>query len=507
MDERRYLTFKKPATGEVFGQVAMATPEEAKQAIVELRARQPEWAAKPVRERVRILGEFQKLLIEAADEISLLITQDTGKARQDALIELFMTVDVLANLRRRARRWLRRERISSGLFFFKRCYIEHAPFGVALVISPWNYPFYLAMPPVLGALLAGNTVALKPSEVSPATGALMESLFLRVPELAPYVRVIHGDGAVGNALVCAPPDYVYLTGSTKTGRIVAQNAAANFIPVACELGGKDATIVLEDADIEAAARWTVWGAFYNTGQTCMGVERVYVVESVYDEFMRHVIAYTRQIKVGYSEDLYSHYHIGPMTDPRQSRIVGEHLQDAITKGAQVLIEGKQEGMYIHPYVLAEVDHSMSAMWDETFGPVLPVMKVKDEAEAIRLANDSPFGLGASVWSRNIAHAEQVARKVQAGAILINDTVVQIAIPMLPFGGVKQSGNARTHGKEGLMQFTQIRSYAVSGTPNPLDLAVALRQPGRYDLEFNMLHLVFGTSLAQRLKPFLHPRKK
>ncbi len=494
------LFFTNPATGVCFGQMAMSTPDEVKRAVSEMRAASPEWSHKPVKERVRILRKYQELIIDCMDEITGVINQDCGKSRQDAMIEVFMTVDMLDAALNRAPRWLRRYRVSPGLYFSKACYVEPRPYGVVAVISPWNYPFALAMPPVLGALLAGNTVVLKPSEVTGAVGLLMGKLLQRVPELAPYVRVVHGDGAVGAALVQEKLDYIFLTGSTPTGRKVAQAAAATLTPLACELGGKDAMIVLADADLPAAARWGVWGSFFNAGQTCMGVERVYVVEEVYDEFLRLTLAETAQIKMGYSSDVESEYYLGPISDPRQLRVIRRHLEDAHDKGAFVLTGGTVEDSFIAPTVLVDVNHDMLLMREETFGPLMPVMKVKDEQEAIRLANDCELGLGTSVWSRDLEHAWEVARQVEASSVIINDTITQFAVPLLPFGGIKQSGYGRTHGKEGVMQFTRPYTYVVGQAPLQWDLATIMRSPGNYKLGSAVLHLARGASLRQRMEP-------
>jgi acyl-CoA reductase-like NAD-dependent aldehyde dehydrogenase len=498
MDTSAHLTFLNPATGETFGEIAMTSPEQVQQATCDMRKAAPMWAAKSVHERIRILRQFQHLLIDAEQEITSLINQDCGKSRQDALIELLVTVDILNEYCRRAPQWLRRERVSSGLYFSKSCYVEHRPHGVVLVLSPWNYPLALSLPQVLAAVLAGNTVILKPSEVTAATGVMIETLLKRVPELAPYIRIVHGDGRVGAALIAARPDYIHLTGSTATGRKVMQAAAEHLIPVACELGGKDAMLVLEDADVDAAARWGVWGAYFNAGQTCMSVERVYVAEPLYDEFVRRAVHYTEQFKMGFTTDVDSPFSIGPITDPRQVRIIEEHLQDAVAKGARILTGGQKQGMFFAPTVLVDVDHTMLLMQEETFGPLMPIMKVKDEAEAIRLANDSHFGLGASVWGRNVKHAEEVAKQIQAAAVIINDTIAQFGIPMLPFGGVKDSGAGRTHGKEGLMQFVRPYSYAVGNPPLKWDIATVLREPRHYALGVAILGLAFGVTMHQRI---------
>lgn len=491
------LAFTNPATGQVFGEIEITPPDGVRQAVSDLRAAFPAWSAKPVRERVRVLRKFQKLLIERRDEITMVLNQDCGKSRQDALIELFVTVDNLAQYCAQAPKWLKRRRVSSGLYFTKRSYVDHRPHGVVAILSPWNYPFTLSLPPMIAALLAGNTVILKPSEVSAATGALIERLFQALPELAPYVRVVHGDGRTGAALSQAGTDFIFLTGSPATGKKVMQSAAETLTPVALELGGKDAMLVLDDADLDAAAHWGAWGAFFNTGQTCMSVERVYVVESVYDRFVELACRYARQFTSGFSTQPNTTFFMGPIIDPRQVKIIDSHVEDALGRGAVMLTGGKGQGNFYEPMVMVNVDHSMLLMRAETFGPILPIMKVKDEAEAIRLANDSLYGLGASVWSRNMPRAERVAGQIQAGAVIVNDNIAQFGIPMLPFGGIKDSGFGRTHGREGLLLFTRPYSYAVGAPPLKWDVATILRESGHYELASALMGLLFGASLGQR----------
>lgn len=500
MENTPVLEFVNPGTGEKFGQVAMCTAQEVRHAMHEMRRAQKIWEDKPVKERVQILRQFQQVMIDSLDEITAVMNQDCGKSRQDALIEVFITIDMLNTYLKHAPHWLRRRKVSRGLYWFKTPYIEPRPYGVVGVIAPWNYPFALSMPAVLAALLAGNTVLLKPSEVTAATGVMIEGLFQRIPELTPYVRVLHGDGRVGAELVQSRPDYIFMTGSTATGFKVAETAARYLIPTAFELGGKDAMIVLEDADVEAAARWGAWGAHFNAGQTCMAVERVYVVKEVYDQFLRHAVAHTNRLKVGYNQDLDSPFYLGPITDPRQLKIIDRHLEDALAKGARVLTGGKRHGNFYEPTVLVDVTHDMLLMKEETFGPLLPVMKVEDEEEAIRLANDNSYGLSASIWSRDLKRAQRLARRVEAGSVVINDTIAQFALPMLPFGGIKGSGYGRTHGKQGLLQFTQAYAYLVGDPPKELDLTVLARRPGNYNFLKTVIQFVFGVTPQQKLEP-------
>ena len=491
------LSFVNPATGAKFGEIPATSPETVQEAVQEMRKAFPIWSAKPVRERIRILRKLQTILIDQRDEITAILNHDCGKSRQDGLIELFVTVDMLAQFCGQAPRWLRPKRVPSGLYLFKQCFVEYRPYGVVAVIAPWNYPLTLSLPPLLAALLAGNTVVLKPSEVTAATGALIERLIQSVPELSPFVRVVHGDGDVGAVLTKAKPDYIFVTGSTPTGKKILQAAAEDLIPVALELGGKDAMIVLDDADVDAAARWGAWGAFFNTGQTCMAIERVYVEASKYDQFVQKAVEYAREFRPGYSTDKDSVYCMGPVTDPRQVEVIENHLEDALAKGARMLTGGREKDMFYNPMVMVDVDHSMRLMQEETFGPIMPIMKVRDEAEAIRLANDNAFGLGASIWSRNTARAKHVADQVEAASVIVNDSIAQFGIPMLPFGGIKDSGFGRTHGEEGLMQFTRPFSYVVGGAPVKWDVATILRENGHYDLATAIMGVVYGTTLPQK----------
>jgi acyl-CoA reductase-like NAD-dependent aldehyde dehydrogenase len=496
----RVMDYINPATGQKFGQIEMSDPEAVHQVVQEMRTSFNIWSSKTIRERISVLRKFQKEIIDSTDEITSVINQDSGKNRQDALIEVFITVDMLHQYLKRAPGWLKPRRVSRGLTIFKRTYVEPRPYGVVGVIVPWNYPFALAMPPVLSALIAGNTVVMKPSEVTPATGEMMERLFERVPELAPFVRVVHGDGTVGEALVRSNPDYIFLTGSPETGRKVLRNASEHLIPVSAELGGKDAMLVLDDADLRAAARWGVWGALFNSGQTCISVERVYVESGVYDQFIQLVLEEIDGVKVGYTQEVESPYAYGPITDSRQVKILKRHLEDAMHKGARMISGGDIQGEFISPIVLLDVNHDMLVMRDESFGPIMPIMRVKDALEAINMANDSSFGLGASVWSNDLERAEWVASKLQAGSVIVNDTIAQFGVPMLPFGGIKQSGFGRIHGKYGLMQFTRTYSHAVGYPPPELDLATKLREPGNYRFGSAMLRLLRGVTLRQRVQP-------
>jgi acyl-CoA reductase-like NAD-dependent aldehyde dehydrogenase len=498
--QQQVLPFVNPATGESFGQVLMATAAEVQAARREMGAAASVWAAKPVKERVRIVRQLQQVMIDRADEITAVINQDSGKSRQDVLAELFVLVHMIDDYCKHAPRWLHTRRASTGVQIFKRSYIQQKPYGVVGVIGPWNYPLLLQLSPVISALLAGNAVLVKPSEVTAATGVLLADLFQSVPDLAPFVRFLHGDGTVGAALIDTRPDMVFLTGSTQTGRLVMQKAADNFIPVVCELGGKDPMIVLDDANLQAAARWGVWGAMYNTGQACVSIERVYVLDAVYDEFVRQVVAQVTDLKVGYSADMDNLNDLGPLTFERQVKIIEAHLEDALAKGATLLLGGKRQGMFMEPTVLLDVDHTMRIMQEETFGPIMPIMRVKSEREAIYLANDSDFGLSATVFSGDLARGRRVASELAVGVVNVNDTISHFGMPQVLFGGIKQSGIGRIHGRRDLLQFTYSQAHVVGPPPLPFDVATILREPGHYQFSRALLQLIFGVTPAQRLRP-------
>ncbi len=502
---RTEIPFTNPATGEQFGSVAEATAREVASARREMGAAAAVWSAKPVEERVRILRKLQEVIIDSLDEITAVINKDHGKSRQEALAEAFMTVEKMHLYYKQAPEWLALHKVPRGTTFLlslaRRYYSEFMPYGVVAVIGPWNYPFELIVPVICSALLAGNAVMVKPSEVAAATGVMIENLFRRVPELSPFVRFLHGGPDVGAALVQSRPDLIFLTGSVATGREVAMTAGKLMIPFLCELGGKDPMIVLDDADVKAAAKWGVWGgAAFNTGQSCVAVERIYAVKEVYDEFLEAVIAEAKKVSIGYSPEKKNPYNMGPLTFERQIRIIEDHLQDAQQKGARIVYGGTIDGMFMEPTVVVNVDHTMKLMMEETFGPVLPIMKVDDETHAIQLANDSKFGLGAYVWSRNEQRAQRIAEQLQVGVVNINDVLAHYAVAELPFGGVKMSGNARTHGKEEVMQFTQPRSWAVGPPPLPFDPITILRSNKRYGMTKAIAHFSFGVTPQQRLQP-------
>ncbi|MGH9901902.1 MAG: aldehyde dehydrogenase family protein, partial [Pyrinomonadaceae bacterium] len=326
--------------------------------------------------------------------------------------------------------------------------------GVVGIISPWNFPWAIPLGEVVMALVAGNSVVLKPSELTPLVGLKIGEVFRRAGLPEGLLEIVTGDGSTGAALAAAGVDKIMFTGSVATGRRVAEAAARRLTPVVLELGGKDPMIVLEDADLEAAASAAVWGAFANSGQACASVERCYVHESIALAFTARVVEKVKSLRqdVGTREGT----DVGAMSSERQLRVVEEHVSEAVARGARVLAgggraRGFERGSFYEPTVLAGVDHTMLVMREETFGPVLPLMTFETEEEAVRLANDSPYGLTASVWTRDTGRGRRVAARVEAGTVMVNEVLYTHGIAQTPWGGVKQSGLGRTHGRPGLLE--------------------------------------------------------
>ncbi len=453
-----------PRSGTIIGSIPDQGPAEVAEAVADARDAFTRWGRLSFVERTEHLLRVRDQLLDRVDEVTDVIVRETGKLPAEALVnEVMVVTETIAYYAKHGAKALKPERARTGMLGHKRATRTFEPMGVVGVISPWNYPFTLSMTPVVTALFAGNTVVLKPSEITPFTGLLIGDLFADTAAGGPYegiVQVVTGGGATGEALVRAGVQRVCFTGSARTGRKVMAAAADTLTPVLLELGGKDPMIVCADADLDRASAGAVWGAFQNCGQTCASVERVYVEAPVYDDFVDRVVERTRAIRqgVGPSSDL------GSMTFPPQLETVERHLVDALAKGARALTGGRRvpgrEGLWFEPTVLVDVDHDMEIMRDETFGPVLPIMKVGDTDEALRLANDSTYGLNSSVWTRDLAKGEAIARRIEAGNVCVNDAIVSYGVADLPFGGVKESGIGRVHGLQALREFSVAKSVLV-----------------------------------------------
>ncbi len=448
---------RNPLTGEEVGDFPIMGSEEVRGLVAAARTAQAEWSSRSIEKRARAIKRLKDLVAERAEEIAGAVRTETGKVIGEAMFEAAAASDYLGYVARTAPNILLARSAGAGWLSHRKARVVYEPFGVVGAITPWNYPFTISVSSVATPLIAGNAVVLKPSEYTQVTGQLVGELFAEATGLENLVMVATGDGSTGAALVAAGVDKIAFTGSSATGKKIMAAAAESLTPVVLELGGKDAMIVCEDADIERAARGAVWGAFYGCGQICMSVERAYVADAVYDEFVQAVIAEARRVRTSDEPEAM----IGSLIAPFQLEKVDSHVKSAQSQGARVVLGGrpiKGPGYFYEPTVLVDVDHGMDVMRDETFGPVLPIMRVPNDEEAVRLANDSDFGLDASVWTRSSARARRMAGQLRVGSVLINDHLINYLIPDLPFGGVGHSGFGRVHGQEGLREFVRPKAW-------------------------------------------------
>jgi acyl-CoA reductase-like NAD-dependent aldehyde dehydrogenase len=448
------LEVRDPARGTVIDRLPIDDASGVAAAVARAREAQRAWASLGVKERGRIIRRARRAMVRARAEIIDRLELETGKARFDVAGELMGICMDVGHLVRHAPKWLKTQRVSARPLFGKRGFVVYKPRGVVGIISPWNAPLNLALGDAVPALLAGNAVVIKPSELTPlATRRAVEAMNAVLP---PHLlQVVIGRGDTGAALV-DHVDMVCVTGSPETGRRVMERASRRLTPVLLELGGKDPMIVCRDADLDRAAKGAAWGGCMMTGQVCMSVERVYVEAPVAEAFTQKLVAAVSGLRTG-ENGAAADIDYGPFTSPRQVEIVERHLADAQAKGARILCGGKRStaanGIFFEPTVVADVNHSMALMTEETFGPVVPVMPVRDVEEALRLANETQYGLNASVWTRNVEHGMELAARIESGNVCVNDCVISAGVPGLPFGGVKQSGVGTRHGgAEGLRQF-------------------------------------------------------
>ncbi|MFC9660899.1 aldehyde dehydrogenase family protein [Nocardia sp. NPDC127606] len=455
-----------PATGDLVGTVPVTTPDDVAAAVRELRLYQPEWEAIGPDGRKQWLLKMQDWLIDNTEQLAAVLQSETAKPRVDAIIDPAFAVDILGYYARRAGKFLADDHPSphSPLARVKSLTVAYRPYPVVGVITPWNFPLAMPAIDVFPALAAGAAVILKPSEVTPLSAVELARGWAEIGA-PPVFKVVTGAGATGAAVV-ENADYIQFTGSTATGRKIAATCAERMVPYSLELGGKDPAIVLADADLDRAAHGIAFGGMFNAGQVCISVERVYVEAPVYDEFVTKLTAAVAALRQG-ADDRESKNDVGALANENQVLIVQRHVDEAVAAGARVTTGGKRTGVgtFFEPTVLVDVDHSMSCVAEETFGPTLPVMKVADEAEAIRMANDSIYGLSASVWTGDKARGERVARQLNTGAVNINDVFSNLFNPAMPMGGWGLSGvGARWGGASGLRKYCRAQAMTKPKLP-------------------------------------------
>jgi acyl-CoA reductase-like NAD-dependent aldehyde dehydrogenase len=446
---------------EFVGEVSIDSSTEVASATARARQAQAEWQATSFEDRAKALRRFRDLLIDQQDRLADIVTSETGKPRADVFgNELFYVCDAIGFWTKSAKKWLKHRKIRPHLFKVKKVLSTYQPLGVVGIISPWNFPLVLTAGDAMPALMAGNAVIIKPSELTPFTALFVAELAQKTGFPDNLLQVVIGGAETGEALV-DNVDMISFTGSVEVGKHVMRRAADRLIPVSLELGGKDPMIVLKDADLERAANACVWGALMNCGQVCTSIERVYVEEPIYRMFVGKVVDRVRQLRQGRSGD---EVELGSMSSEEQLKKVIAQVDDAVSKGATILSGGQVNpsfrGFFYEPTVLVNVTHDMSIIQDETFGPVIPIMKVNNADEALRLANDSRYGLDAIVFSRDRIKARQMAQSLYTGTVCINDGLVNYIIPEAPMGGVKDSGFSRRHGPEGIRKYCYHKTIVI-----------------------------------------------
>ncbi|HOX28184.1 MAG TPA: aldehyde dehydrogenase family protein [bacterium] len=477
MAESKIIQSINPATLAVNAEFEPASPGDMKTFVEASREAQKAWARTPIRRRLEHLLKVNRFMLSNVDDIARVITIDNGKTLLEAVnTEILPVLDTLNFCDSDLLRATSDEKLSNPIFPVARIESSniYEPLGVIGIISPWNFPFAIPMSQIIVALALGNGVVLKPSEFTPLVGDMIKRIFDEAGLPEGLFIVAQGLGTeLGDPLVEAHPDKIVFTGSVPVGRHLMTKAAEQVIPIVLELGGKDPFIVLEDADVERASSAAVWGAFVNAGQVCASVERVYVHESLVEHFTEVVIEKTQRLRLG--DGTNPDVDMGPMINERRIALVEAHIGDAVAKGAAVRTGGKRAspgglpGHFFEPTVLTGVNHTMDCINEETFGPTLPIMPFSNTAEAIDLANDSKYGLLSSVWSRSTKNAREVARRIEAGTVIINDCLFTYGFSQCPWGGVKNSGTGRTHSVHGIREFVNIKNITVSKSPLREDL--------------------------------------
>ena len=463
---QEYTVSRNPYTGEELGRFPVHTPDEVREAIRRAREASLMWREVPPKERAKRLIAVRDVLVEEGEAIAMDISRENGKVPTDAMgTEVLPAAIALTYYCKMAPRWLRAERPRGAtvIVAHKRVRIVKEPWGVVGIISPWNYPFAIPFSEVVAALLAGNGLVLKAASISQLVAHRLAQCFERADLPEGLFSLVNVPGGVAEECFLGEGgvDKLCFTGSVAVGKRLAERAGARLVPVVLELGGNDPALVLQDAHLERAVWGIVWAGFQNSGQSCGGVERVYVHESIYESFLSKLAQALEKLRYGLDGHLCN--DLAGMSTEEQARIVRAHVEDALAKGARIYYQkalpksAADHPLAVPPTVLVNVDHSMRVMREETFGPVVGVMRVKSAEEAVALANDGPMGLTASVWSRDRKEALRLARMLEAGVVTVNDHLMSHGLPQAPWGGWKDSGLGWTHGKRGFEEMVRLKT--------------------------------------------------
>lgn len=493
------IEVKNPINGQVLYNIGEISNEEAKNIFDTAHQIESKIKAMTIEERIAEVEKINKYVIKHQDFILDCIIAETGKSRTDGFAaEVFEVCDVIDVYKKKAPKLLKDKNIEVPIFLIgKKSQQWIEPLGTILVITPWNFPFYQVIVPSLLAFLAGNAVVVKPSEVTPLK-PLWDHFFANSGFMKDAIQIVIGGKETGAKLISQKPSKVHFTGSVNTGKKLMEICGQKLIPIDLELGGKDPAIIFDDVNFDRTVNGIMWGAFTNAGQNCTGIERLYIQENIYDKFVQELVEKTKKLVCSSpnrdtksAEDC----DVGCITSPFQVAIIEDHIQDALDKGAKILCGGiEQKGDHnIKPTILVDCNHDMKIASEETFGPTLAIMKFKTEDEAIKMANDSPYGLSASVWSKDLKRAERVARQIVCGNICINNHMLNEANPYLPFGGTKDSGIGRFKGDEGILTFSNLKSVLIDKQSNMVDPHWYPYKHSKYILLSNLMDAYFGKS--------------
>jgi acyl-CoA reductase-like NAD-dependent aldehyde dehydrogenase len=496
------LTSQNPATLETLGEVPIATREDIDAAVEKATLAAPRWGQLSFPDRARFIYKVRDLLCVEKEEIAELICNENGKPMIEAVsADIFPVMELATYFAKNSYKILRREKIWLGKWSLmgRESYVEYYPIGLIGIISPWNYPFSIPCGQVIMALMAGNTVVLKPSEYTPLVGQKIGDLFQRAGVPEGVVNVVTGDGGTGAALVESKVKKIVFTGSVNTGKKIMAAAAKTLTPVTLELGGKDPMIVCEDANLELAASAAIWGGFTNSGQVCASVERLLVQESVLEEFQNRCVEKALTLKQGNGMD--PEVEIGAMTNGMQLDKVDLQVEQAKQEGAKVLIGGERDmqvsGHFYKPTLLTNVTPEMNVVKEETFGPVIPIIPFKTDDEAIKMSNNAHYGLTASVWTKNFKRGQSIASQLESGTVMVNETVYTYALGQTPWGGPKDSGIGRTHGKYGLLEMVENRHVHINRVGRIKDFWWYGYSHVKYQFILRLCDLFYAPQLTKR----------